>query len=198
MVRPIQLEFPFITCICFAAISGKGDCITVLLAYFGEADDCVPRYFEDCTNGFLCQKPASSTHFQSQFNHDRIDWLHFLFKRILKRKSTVLDIYGSGKCNSNSSIEQYSIQYVSPAELIEEAAARGCDVISLQRKKPCLEYISDFLNSIDSTQDYIESSEEERDDEETKQNKGNKTTKTPDGEKDNSKKKYPLRNKKNS
>lgn len=53
----------------------------------------------------------------------------------------------------------YSLLYV--AELLEEAAVRGCAVVSLQRSKPSIEYIEGFMNAIDTTQIPDVSSEEE-------------------------------------
>lgn len=77
---------------------------------------------------------------------------------------------------------------------MEEAAARGCDVVSLQRNKSTIEYIESFVTSIDSTQLPEESEPED----------GNKTTSevTEDHGKSKPKEKkkrkdYPIRSKKN-
>ena len=161
-------------------VYGKGDVSTVLLCYFGDPEENVPSYIEkDTSCGFLCRRMGDDISYE--FKHDQIDWIHFLLRKIVKRGSTILDIYGSGKLMDNSDWMQYLWLTITLAELIEEAAARKCDVVSLQRSKSCLEYISTFLNSIDETRAYSSGVESE---EEPKSKKN-----TDD------KKKYPLRNK---
>ena len=77
-------------------MSGKGNATVVLVSFFGSLDCDAPHYIEkDTTNGFLCQKPGEMI--ESKFLHDPIDWLKFLFKKLVRKKSSIFDVYGSGK-----------------------------------------------------------------------------------------------------
>ena len=81
----------------FIVTSGRGQTDIELVAYLSNEDNpSVPAFISDDEgDGFLCVKatPASDS---SQFNHDPLDWMKFVIRKVAPKKSNVIDIFGSG------------------------------------------------------------------------------------------------------
>ncbi len=76
-----------------AADHGVAQTMVTLVAHIGEGD--APPFIADAsTNGFVCIRCVE----ESQFTTVGPDWLNFVMKKIIPRKSIVLDMFGeSGK-----------------------------------------------------------------------------------------------------
>lgn len=92
-------HFTVWTCLFYdAAARGVAQTQVCLLVHVG--DSGAPRYIQDqSTDGFVCIRYVE----ESQFTAAGPDWLKFVMKTVIPKKSTILDIYGeSGKTFSHN------------------------------------------------------------------------------------------------
>ena len=72
-----------------AANHGVAQTRVSLVAHIGEG--AAPPFIKDpSTNGFVTIRYVE----ESQFTSDGPDWMNFVMKRLIPRRSTILDIYG--------------------------------------------------------------------------------------------------------